>query len=333
MTTSLADLRKGNGNLPAEAAAPPVAIGMDTVQGFEGLQRIAKLFAASDIVPPQYKSLPNAVIAVDMALRMGANPLLTMQNLYVVHNRPAWSAQFLIATFNKSGRYSSISYEFQGKEGTDEWGCRAVTTETATGQRIAGPLVTIELAKAEGWYSKAGSKWKTMPELMLRYRSATFLVRTVAPEIAMGLHTVEEVSETYDLEPAANGKYEMTSAEIVPAPPAPEKPKGKGKAAPAAEKTVVAEPAPAPAPAQEPEPAPAPTPEPAADAADAETYVLHGKILERNAAVYLYEAIGPDNKGYLTEIDRDQIRAETETTLTVSLAYAKTLKPVNRRQQ
>jgi hypothetical protein len=340
--TSLSELRRsGNGNLPVEAAAPPVPIGMDTVQGFEGLQRIAKLFAASDIVPPQYKSLPNAVIAVDMALRMGANPLLVTQNLYVVHNRPSWSAKFLIATFNKGGRYTSISYEFQGKEGTDEWGCRAVTSEKVTGQKELGPLVTIGMAKAEGWFGRNGSKWKTMPELMLRYRAATFLVNTIAPEISMGLQTVEEVHDTYDLEATTNGKYEMTSAEIGPAaaasehapeppakesekPTAPPKAKGNGKAAASAA-------APAEKPTPEPEPEPAQAPAPATG--EVETKSIAGKVLEKATDVYLFEIYMSDGKGFAVDIPRSEIVSEPEGGLEISVAYYQQLLHKFQQQQ
>ena len=183
--------------------APAVSVGFGTLKGFEAMQRMANLFSKSSIVPDVYRSkgdkdytsMGNCVIALDMALRMGANPLMVMQNLYVVHGRPAWSAQFLIATLNQSGKFSALRYEFQGEEGTDEWGCRAVTTELATGERLTGPLITIGLAKKEGWYSKNGSKWQTMPELMLRYRAAAWFVRAYAPEIAMGLQTVEEVRD------------------------------------------------------------------------------------------------------------------------------------------
>jgi diguanylate cyclase (GGDEF)-like protein len=59
--------------------------------------------------------------------------------------------------------------------------------------------VTIGMAKAEGWYNKTGSKWKTMPELMMRYRAATFLIRSVAPEIALGFQTTEEVRDIIDV--------------------------------------------------------------------------------------------------------------------------------------
>ena len=56
----------------------------------------------------------------------------------------------------------------------------------------------MQMAKDEGWYGKAGSKWKTMPELMLQYRSAAFFQRTYAPEISMGMQTVEEIRDVVD---------------------------------------------------------------------------------------------------------------------------------------
>lgn len=189
-------------NLPAQTqVAAPIQVGLTDSQSFELAQRVAKCFSMSSLVPKDYQgNLPNCVIALNMAHRMGADPMMIMQNLVVIHGRPSWSAQFLIATFNKCGRFSSIRYDFFGTEGQDDWGCRAKATELSTGELLTGPLVTIALAKKEGWYQKGGSKWQTMPEQMLRYRAAAWFVRTIAPEIAMGLHTAEEIRDTYELE-------------------------------------------------------------------------------------------------------------------------------------
>ncbi len=199
-----------NSNLPAQTETAPVtAIGLGDSKGFDLIQRVAKCMAMSTLVPKAFQNnLPNCIIALNMAGRMNADPLMVCQNLYVVHGTPAWSAQFLIATFNKSGKFSSIRYDFFGTEGQDDWGCRAKATELSTGELLTGPLVTIALAKKEGWYQKGGSKWQTMPEQMLRYRAAAWFVRTIAPEIAMGLQTAEEMRDTYDLD-RQDGTYLM----------------------------------------------------------------------------------------------------------------------------
>lgn len=160
---------------------------------FELAQRQAQIYAKSTLVPTQYQNnVGNVLIATNMAHRMGADVLMVMQNLYVVHGRPSWSASFLIGTFNTNGRFSTIKYRFKGQQGQEDWGCQAYCTELATGDVIEGPWVTWKMATAEGWTTKNGSKWKTIPELMFRYRAATFLIRTAAPEIGLGLHTAEE---------------------------------------------------------------------------------------------------------------------------------------------
>ena len=86
--------------------------GFSSQQGFELAQRAAKLLAQSSLVPKEYQgNLPNCVIALNMAARMNADPLMVMQNLYIVHGKPGWSSQFLISTFNTSGRFSALRYE------------------------------------------------------------------------------------------------------------------------------------------------------------------------------------------------------------------------------
>jgi hypothetical protein len=165
---------------------------------FEEAMRMAKCLSSSTIVPANYqgdKGLPNCIIALEMANRIGASPLMVMQNLYIVHGNPGWSAKFLIAALNSSGKFSPLRYEFNGKEGTDEWSCRAYAVDN-TGEKLYGAWVSIFMSKKEGWYGKSGSKWQTMPQLMLQYRAAAFFQRTYAPEISMGMHTDDELRDT-----------------------------------------------------------------------------------------------------------------------------------------
>lgn len=164
---------------------------------FELEQRAASVYAKSTLVPKEYQNnIGNVLIASNMAKRIGADILQVMQSLYVVHGKPSWSASFLIACFNNCGKFSRMRFEFSGTG--DDYGCEAVATELETGLEIRGTKVTWKMVKAEGWDSKAGSKWKTMPEQMFRYRAAAFLVRTAAPELSLGMHTAEEVYDTVD---------------------------------------------------------------------------------------------------------------------------------------
>jgi len=160
-------------------------------EGFEHSMRVAKALSVSDLVPAQYKgNISNCLIALDVARRVGASELMVMQNLYIVHGKPAWSSQFLIATLNACRKFSPLRYEEDEKNGGR---CRGVAIDLSTGERLEGVWVTMEMAAAEKWIDKAGSKWKTMPQLMMRYRAAAFFTRQFAPEVSMGIMTSEEV--------------------------------------------------------------------------------------------------------------------------------------------
>ena len=168
---------------------------------FEHAQRAAKALCSSDLVPKEYKNnIPSTLIALDIANRIGASPLMVMQHLYIVHGKPSWSSTFLIAALNNCGRFKPLKFEISG-EGMQK-GCIAWTTEKNSSERLESPKITMEMAKAEGWLDKAGSKWKTMPELMMRYRAAAFFSRLFAPEVTMGMQSIEEVQDnvTIDIE-------------------------------------------------------------------------------------------------------------------------------------
>jgi hypothetical protein len=184
---------------PRPPSTEQVSIGFFSEASFVLLNRAAAMYAAASLVPDAYKeNIPNCAIALNMARRMDADPLMVMQNLYIVYGNPGWSSKFLIATFNENGAWGAMHYQFKGSEGSDDWGCRAWAIEKSTGERIDGPWVTMKIVKAEGWYDRKDrqgnfcSKWRTMPELMFMYRSAAWFIRAHAPELSMGLGTAEE---------------------------------------------------------------------------------------------------------------------------------------------
>ena len=234
---------------------------------FVSVQRMAKALASSTLVPDSYRgeaNLGNCIIALELSQRIGASVMAVMQSMVPIHGKPTWSASFLIATVNSCGRFSPMRFRWVGKEGTDDWGCRAYAVEREGNLELVGALVTIAMAKAEGWYGKSGSKWKTMPEQMLQYRAAAFWTRAYAPEIALGMHTSEEIHDTQASQQVVQPSVATTvTSSVVDVTPNPPEPKRKKKVEPEAIAVAEPVPVPEPAPAPEPEPVPAPAPEPA----------------------------------------------------------------------
>lgn len=166
-----------------------------TSDNFIMAMQMAKALAESTIVPTIYQKNPsNCLIAIEMAQRMGVSAMMVMQNLYPIQGRPSWSSQFLIARINNSHKFDmELQYEETKDKDGKPFSCTAWTTKD--GRRVDGMTVDMQMAKDEGWIAKNGSKWKTMPQLMLRYRAASFFSRLNCPEVAMGLYTKEEAED------------------------------------------------------------------------------------------------------------------------------------------
>lgn len=154
---------------------------------------VAEELSKSDIIPKEFQKKPaNCLIAVELANRLKASPFQVMQNMDVIYGRPALRSSFVIACINNSGKIiGSLKFEMNEKATK----CRAWAIEKETGSKLTGPTVTMEMAEKEGWSTKNGSKWRTMPELMLRYRAAAFFGRLYCPEILNGMYTEDEVND------------------------------------------------------------------------------------------------------------------------------------------
>lgn len=187
--------------------APRYVSPLDKIATYAELCEAGEMFARSQLVPDTFRGKPgDCAIALDLALRLNLNPLSLFPQLFVIHGRPSLSAQYMIALVNRSGRFSCIRWQ----EGIDDdveftsygktrrlpnYYAIAEFTEKATGETLKSTRVDMRVAAANGWLTKDGSKWQTMPAQMCRYRSASWLIKAYAPELAMGLSFVDEVED------------------------------------------------------------------------------------------------------------------------------------------
>lgn len=183
---------------------------------FKEMKEWAEFLAKSTIVPIAYQNRPeNCLIAVDMASRMGLSPMVVMQNLFVIQGKPSWSGQAIASMIRASKQFSNVTLNYVGEPNTDKWGAY-VTATRGDGKILKGGTVTMAIAKKEGWTTKNGSKWLTMPELMLAYRAYTWFGRVYSPELLMGLQSSDEVYDTIveAVRPEKLNPYEVRTVEL-----------------------------------------------------------------------------------------------------------------------
>ena len=180
---------------------------------FEHMYRVAQLFSSSQMIPAHYQNqAANCFIAVQMAVRLGVDPFMFMQNTYIVHGRPGMEAKLAIALINTSGMFQdTLDYEIEGDDPSkQDYRVRAFAVRRSSGKKILGPWIDWKLVKSERWDSTNGSKWKTMPGQMFCYRAAMFFGRLHCPERLMGMQTADELTDVH------NGTRHIASDVIEP---------------------------------------------------------------------------------------------------------------------
>ena len=163
-------------------------------QAFELVQRQAKMLASSTMVPKDFaNNVPNCAIALNISKRTGIDVLMVTQNIDIIHGRPCWRATALIGMIRSCGSFTPLRFVFDDDDNPTS--CYAVSRDVSTGEELRGEKITLEMAKREGWSTKSGSKWLTMPGQMLRYRAASFWSRAYASDISLGMYTTDEVRD------------------------------------------------------------------------------------------------------------------------------------------
>lgn len=175
---------------------------INAIDAVDKLTKYAEILSGSSIIPAHYRGQKSDVfVAVQTAYRMNLDPLMVMQGTYIVKGKLGMVTSFAISLANSSGKLKGgISYDVVGEGAALRVTAKAVVK--SSGEEISYTIGMKE-AMAEGWTSNP--KYKSLPELMLRYRAATLLIRTHIPEVLNGMHTVEELSDVEAANSAKNG--------------------------------------------------------------------------------------------------------------------------------
>jgi hypothetical protein len=261
------------------------------------MQREARLFASSPLIPQHLRqggpeqAMANCYIALKMARTMGEDPLVVLQNIHVVNGKAGFASQYMIARANSSGVFKGRINWRVDKSDPKNLAVTAFATLADTGELVEF-TADMAMATAEGWTKNP--KYRTMPEVMLRYRSAAFLVRFYAPDVMLGYHTADEVEDVIaaaSMAPSATALTADMLTDQAETPPADEP------------ETVEAEPVEDEAATEDPQ-------EPEAEqAGEGDPAAAEQSESERRLTVFRERIAAADGKKALDAIDKDWVLA------------------------
>lgn len=180
----------------AEVEKAPPALNMLDAKQLNAVYKNASVLAGSQLLPQRYQGkIADVMLLMDMSARMGVSLFALAKGTYPVHGEISVTGQFCIQLINGSGKFTPLDFVFVGEEGTNEYGCYAIATRKANNVVCKSTVITLQMAKDEGWLRN--SKWKTMTSQMMMYRAASFFMRVYCPELTLGMYTQEELEDVY----------------------------------------------------------------------------------------------------------------------------------------
>lgn len=171
---------------------------------WQALREQAQTLIKSGFLPTAVKT-PEQCLAIFLTGReLGIGPMQAIRSIHIIEGKPTLSAGLLLALAYQ--RVPGFKAEVTGDAAA------AVGDFSRPGQKVYRSEFTMEDAKRAGLTGK--QNWAKYPAQMLRARVVADGVRMVAPEVAMGLYTPDELGaiETID---AVTVEPEPQPAEVV----------------------------------------------------------------------------------------------------------------------
>ena len=162
---------------------------------FQELILFSDRLARTNFVPKNYRGKPNDILcAIQMGAELGLSPMLSLQNIAVINDRPSIYGDAMLAICKASPLCESIEEYLDG----DQSQINTLTAICKVRRRgfkneITGSFSWKDAEKA-GLATKAGA-WLSYPKRMLQMRARGFALRDAFPDLLNGLITREEAND------------------------------------------------------------------------------------------------------------------------------------------
>jgi len=196
-----------------------------SVDHVNALTAQARVLAESTLTPKHLggdnprQAVANCLMLLDLGVRMGRPFLELARASYVVHGKLGFSAEFFLASAQRMGLFKGAPrYKTEelgepfalGNKALPNIAVTATVTDAETGEEVS-TTVAMTTVMAEGWHTRSGSKYMTIPEVMLRKRAITWLIRDHYPAALFGQPEVGELID-HAAEEAREVQAEAASA-------------------------------------------------------------------------------------------------------------------------
>jgi len=159
---------------------------------FDDAYRFAKMVAASDFAPKDFKGKPEScLLAIQHGSEVGLSPMQSLQSIACINGRPSVWGDAALALVMGSPVCEHVS---EGIDGEGEQMAAICVAKRRGYEKATVVRFSVSDAKKAGLWGKSGP-WTQYPKRMLQLRARGFALRDAFPDVLKGLVTAEEAQD------------------------------------------------------------------------------------------------------------------------------------------
>lgn len=208
----MTDQAQGRALAPTEGQRMRVyvedAIPIFDTDSFEHMQRIATMMARAPLVPQALKgnspeeAIANCFLVTNQARNWQMEPFAVAQCCSVVSGKLMYEGK-LVAAVIRAKLGLDLHYWTTGEKGKDDFRVyasdqpfdQALVDQLAPGKTILGKRI---VDGSVGEWKTTNEKWKSQPDIQLRYRAARVWCRVFEPAVMLGVYTDDELDAGWE---------------------------------------------------------------------------------------------------------------------------------------
>lgn len=169
-----------------------------SLQSFDDAFRFAKMVAASDFAPKDFKGKPEScLLAIQHGSEVGLSPMQSLQSIAVINGRPTIWGDAALALVAAS---PVCEFVYENVEGDGDQMVALCEAKRRGYPKSTVVRFSVADAKKAGLWGKSGP-WTQYPRRMLQLRARGFALRDAFPDVLKGLVTAEEAQDYPTPEP------------------------------------------------------------------------------------------------------------------------------------
>jgi hypothetical protein len=162
------------------------------LESFDDAYRFAKMVAASDFAPKDFKGKPEScLLAIQHGSEVGLSPMQSLQSIACINGRPSVWGDAALALVMGSPVCEHVS---EGIDGEGEQMAAICVAKRRGYEKATVVRFSVADAKKAGLWGKSGP-WTQYPKRMLQLRARGFALRDAFPDVLKGLVTAEEAQD------------------------------------------------------------------------------------------------------------------------------------------